>query len=88
MPDTRAMNEALRRAREMQSRAEPPPKQEPEPCPAPQEAPPELPQNTNTAPLDTLLRDKERMLLLALLLLLHSEGGSTELLFALMYLLI
>lgn len=35
-----------------------------------------------------LLKDKERTLLLALLLLLYNEGGSAELLFALFYLLI
>ena len=36
----------------------------------------------------SLLKDKERTLLLALLLLLYNEGGSAELLFALFYLLI
>lgn len=66
MPDARAINEALRRAREMQSRAEP----------------------AAQAPLDLLLKDKERTLILALLILLSGEGGNTELLFALMYLLI
>ena len=44
--------------------------------------------NRPLSPLDTLLKDKERTLLLALLLLLYNEGGSAELLFALFYLLI
>ncbi|MGN0479636.1 MAG: hypothetical protein ACI4GO_09400 [Hominenteromicrobium sp.] len=98
MPDTRAINEALRRAREMQARSaqapEPAPEPQPEPAPetpAPPEAPAETkPQSTahRASPLDLLLKDRERTLILALLILLSSEGANTELLFALMYLLI
>ena len=84
MPDARAVEEALRRAREMQGRsahnAPPPPEKPTEEF---QAAP-----NRPLSPLDTLLKDKERTLLLALLLLLYNEGGSAELLFALFYLLI
>ena len=100
MPDARAVEEALLRAREMQGRSAA------HNTPPPPEKPPEEPprENTNTSteapkefrafpnkplsPLDTLLKDKERTLLLALLLLLYNEGGSAELLFALFYLLI
>lgn len=95
MPDIRAVNEALRRAREMQSRSAPPPKApsppEPpilhesvhnQPLPAPR------PAEKAASPLDILLKDKERTLILVLLILLSSEGNNTELLFALMYLLI
>lgn len=107
MPDARAVEEALRRAREMQGRSaihnneSSTPHEPPKP-----EAPRENAQHEDTvtsteipkefravpnkplSPLDTLLKDKERTLLLALLLLLYSEGGSAELLFALFYLLI
>ncbi len=98
MPDARAINEALRRAREMQShaaaQAAPAPDREPAPeadQKPPQErqaaqAPPA--QSGRSSPLDLLLQDKERTLILALLILLSGEGGNTELLFALMYLLI
>lgn len=93
MPDARAINEALRRAREMQNRAahapdpesisapEPPPVQEAQPAPvsAAKSAP---------SPLDLLLQDKERALILALLILLSGENCGAELLFALMYLII
>ena len=94
-PDIRAVNEALRRAREMQSRSAPQPieplpsepsiPQEPvhnQPLPAPR------PAEKAASPLDILLKDKERTLILVLLILLSSEGNNTELLFALMYLLI
>lgn len=96
MPDTHAINEALRRAREMQSRsapapAPPEPPEPPEPTPEapPSESPPEpKPAARRASPLDALLKDRERTLILALLILLSSEGANTELLFALMYLLI
>lgn len=90
----RMQEEAVRRAREMQSRAriphpagprrpEPPPA---EPPPEPQEplAPPAVP----AAALDALFQDKERTLLLALLVLLSSEDASHDLLFALLFLLL
>ena len=104
MPDARAINEALRRAREMQSRSAPQREPEPTPPPAPSEPEPmpdPTPQKANepsiqppqparksTSPLDFLMQDKERTLILALLILLSAEGNNTELLFALMYLLI
>lgn len=94
MPDARTVNEALRRAREMQNRSRTPAAVPPEPEPAP-EAPqterqtlPAAPMAQKASPLDVLLKDKERTLILALLILLSSEGNNTELLFALMYLLI
>lgn len=98
MPDTRTVNEALRRAREMQNRSrtlpEPLPEQEQthtEPVSEPGVAPPASPPTAaqkKASPLDLLLKDKDRTLILALLILLSSEGDNTELLFALMYLLI
>lgn len=99
MPDTRAINEALRRAREMQARSAPAPQEPPAPEPKPDPEPVPEPAQRRAEPaektasgqgslIDTLLRDKERTLILALLILLSGEGGNTELLFALMYLLI
>ncbi len=94
MPDARTVNEALRRAREMQNRSRTPAAvpSEPEPVPeAPQaesKTVPAAPMAQKASPLDVLLKDKERTLILALLILLSSEGNNTELLFALMYLLI
>ena len=94
MPDARTVNEALRRAREMQNRSRTPPEPLPEPEQthaepgvAPPASPPSVPQK-KASPLDLLLKDKDRTLILALLILLSSEGDNTELLFALMYLLI
>lgn len=89
----RMQEEAVRRAKEMQSRArvphpagsrrpEPPPA---EPPPEPQEPP--APPAPATA-LDALFQDKERTLLLALLVLLSSEDASHDLLFALLFLLL
>lgn len=97
MPDARAINEALRRAREMQSHAaQTAPAPDREPAPEADRKPPQERQSAQTppaqsgrsSPLDLLLQDKERTLILALLILLSGEGGNTELLFALMYLLI
>lgn len=92
----RMQEEAVRRAKEMQSRArvphpagsrrpEPPPA-EPPPPPEPQE-PPAPPAAPATA-LDALFQDKERTLLLALLVLLSSEDAGHDLLFALLFLLL
>ena len=74
------------------------PKEEPAPQPEPQPAAPAPPENKqemkpqpsgkHISPLDLLLKDRERTLILALLILLSSEDSNTELLFALMYLLI
>lgn len=98
MPDARAINEALRRAREMQSRSETPAQPQPEHAPEHTaehtSSAPEQPAQTSAAQsppaslLDHLMQDKERALILALLVLLAGENGSTELLFALLYLLI
>ena len=89
----RMQEEAVRRAKDMQARArvphpagsrrpEPPPA---EPPPEPQEPP--APPAPATA-LDALFQDKERTLLLALLVLLSSEDASHDLLFALLFLLL
>ena len=100
MPDARAINEALRRAREMQNRSAPqhvqesprsPQSAESEPTvPVPCESEPQTVQLTEKShsPLDFLLQDKERTLILVLLLLLSSEKNCTEFLFVLMYLLL
>ena len=94
MPDARTVNEALRRAREMQSRSRTQPAAADSPAPvlpeSEEQPSPAAPAHTpkTTSPLDLLLKDKERTLILALLILLSSEGNNTELLFALMYLLI
>lgn len=109
MPDSRAINEALRRAREFHSRAvraapEPPhdaPEKETaaerrqsaaqsapavQQAVAPQAAAPAA--HVEPLTLETLLQDKERTLLLALLVLLAGEETGADLLFALFYLLI
>lgn len=92
MPDARTVNEALRRAREMQNRSRTPAvvpsESAPAAPPAEQKATPAAAAVQKASPLDVLLKDKERTLILALLILLSSEGNNTELLFALMYLLI
>jgi len=92
MPDARTVNEALRRAREMQNRSRTPAVVPSEPAPAApqaeQKATPAAAAVQKASPLDVLLKDKERTWILALLILLSSEGNNTELLFALMYLLI
>ena len=90
----RMQEEAVRRAKEMQSRARvPPPAGPPRPQPPPAEPPPE-PQEPPAPPaapataLDALFQDKERTLLLALLVLLSSEDAGHDLLFALLFLLL
>ena len=119
MPDARAINEALRRARELHMRARaqqqeaaargetaPPSRSAPAPQEEPrQESSPSEPSNTppplsaepppaqETASLggvslEALLTDKERMLLLTLLVLLAGEEQNTDLIFAIFYLLI
>lgn len=107
MPDARAINEALRRAREMQSRSSPAPAapSEPESTAAPEPSPePNFssssvqeqankgvhmpPASHSGSALDALLKDRDRLLILALLVLISGEDGNMELLFALMYLLI
>ncbi len=103
----RMQEEAIRRAREMQSRAKiprqntgnrrpaqhtPEPEEPPE-QPREQQTPivRETPQTPVEVPtgtlLDSLFRDKERTIILALLILLSGDGGHNELMFALMFLL-
>lgn len=85
----RMQAEAVRRAREMQSRArvsEPPPPPEP-----PKEEPVPPPPKESESPqslMDSLFADKERTIILALLVLLSGENGNHELLFALLFLLL
>ena len=93
--------EAIRRAREMQSRARfptRPPGQRPphressdasRPSPPPEPpAKPENPQNSGkNGLLENLFQDKERTVLLALLLLLSEDDSHHDLMFALMFLL-
>lgn len=92
MPDYdfgRMQAEAVRRAREMQSRAR---VSEPAPPPKPPEEsppPPTLPQPKEEPKslMDSLFADKERTIILALLVLLSGENANHELLFALLFLL-
>ena len=90
----RMQEEAVRRAKEMQSRARvphPAGPRRPQPPPA---GPPPEPQGPPAPPaapataLDALFQDKERTLLLALLVLLSSEDAGHDLLFALLFLLL
>ena len=95
MPNEVDMNklreEAARRAREMQARAHIPPPRKP-----PKEPPPEPPPPPAPAPapkgehglLDAFFQDKERTIILALLLLLSGDEKNHELLFALLFLLL
>lgn len=111
----RMQEEAIRRAREMQSRAHIPPRQnrrqgsrnEPVPAPEPPEQKQPEPPHQEPAPppsedfqppagteapaanglLESLFQDKERTIILALLILLSGEESNHELMFALMFLL-
>lgn len=110
----RMQEEAIRRAREMQSRAKVPPfrrparpaetlREEAEPAGEPQtkklentpqedpasirEPSPKAAASEEGGILETLFQDKERTIILALLILLGSEGGNHELMFALLFLL-
>ena len=89
--DMRRMQEdAARRAREMQSRARIPqvrPKPEPPKPPAPEPPPEPAAELSPVSMLTNLFQDKERTVLLALLILLGSEEGNQELKFALLFLL-
>ena len=104
MPQEMDMNklreEAARRAREMQSRAHIPPtrrnpsREEPAPSgegpkegPAPQDGSPRWAQE-DPGLLGAFFQDKERTIILALLLLLSGDDKNHELLFALMFLLL
>ena len=94
--------EALRRAREMHSRAAPPPpphpqqqrtqnqRREPPPPPREEKKEPPKPNHEEKPPdlLDVLFKDKDRTIILALLILLSGENGDNTLLYALMYLLL
>ncbi len=94
--------EAVRRAEEMQSRAravqqphhqpEPPPREEhfgeePIQVQKPPEKHPDKPNETGGL-FETLMKDKERTLILALILLLMDEKSDNSLILALLYLLI
>ncbi len=96
----RLQEEAIRRAREMHSRARFPPRQqeqEREASPEPKAAEPvHREQSGISAPaaaelpgglLENLFQDKERTIILALLILLSGEDGNHELMFALLFLL-
>lgn len=111
MPDydlNRMQADAVRRAREMQSRArttnrqapqqraqnEPPehtapPPPEPQSIPAaqPVSVPEQQPAQPQPSLLDNLFQDRERTIILALLILLSGENANHELMFALMFLL-
>ena len=90
----RMQEEAARRAREMQARARipiprptPRPPEPPAPPPEPTPPPPPLLPAKPEQPLDALFQDRERTIILALLVLLSGEEENHELLFALMFLL-
>lgn len=90
----RMQEDAMRRVREMQSRARnhlehSRPELEPAPDPAPKanEKHPAVSPASSGDLLDTLLKDHERTLILALLVILGSEKAHPELLFALLFLL-
>lgn len=94
----RLQADAVRRAREMQSRARIPQiSEKPQPTAPTKTAVPAEPektklqtetaQPTNGGLLETLFQDKERTVILALLILLSGEESNHELLFALMFLL-
>lgn len=99
MPDydfDRMQAEAVRRAREMQSRARrvsaPNAHSEPqipqkEEIPSPDEPVPSQPVSPQKSALEGLFEDKERTIILALLVLLSGENANHELLFALLFLL-
>lgn len=82
--------QAIRRAREMYSRAIPVENLPNEPVKTPfkEEIHEEKEEVLNEDFLQTFFKDKERMLILALLVILSQEEGNNSLLFALMYLLI
>lgn len=100
MPNELDMNklreEAARRAREMQAKARiPPPRKQQKPS-APEEKQesrppePEAPAPSKEEPglLDAFFQDKERTIILALLLLLSGDQKNQDLLFALLFLLL
>lgn len=96
--------EAMRRVQEMNSRAQsaiprpsynPPPKkqerfipQEKEEIKAPPASPPVINKQPKVDILSNLLEDKERNLILILILILSSENADTSIILALMYLII
>ena len=78
----RASKESPKEPPKAPAEAPPPP---PEPAPAPQGRPVQA-EGANSL-LENLFKDKERTIILALLILLGSEEGNQELLFALLFLL-
>lgn len=85
----RMQQEAIRRAKEVYSRSGNRPPVKPGPLP-PKESPPAVsqpPKNETKDILSTLFGDKDKTLILALLLLLAEENCDHNLLFTLIYLL-
>lgn len=91
--------EALARARQMklkqerrpppvQPESEPKPEQKPEPKPEPKHEPPKPAPKKQGGVLELFFRDRERSLLMTLLLLLMDENSDPGLLLALVYMLL
>ena len=91
--------EAVKRAEEMQNRAKSHVNRQPEPPPPPMpqkekipenipKMPPEKPKEETGGIFETLMKDKERTLILSLILLLMDEQTDNSLILALLYLLI
>ena len=88
--------EAARRAREMQARAHIPqprkqqndPPSQPKQAPQPQNQVQMQPSQEEGSLLNAFFKDKERTIILALLLLLSGDEKNNDLLFALMFLLL
>ncbi|MEG1426119.1 MAG: hypothetical protein RSC76_00380 [Oscillospiraceae bacterium] len=83
--------EAVRRAKEMHSRARPFPAQpQPEPKKEIPKNPPPAPTAKDESPdlFESFFKDKEKMLILALLVILSQEECDNGLLFSLMFLLL
>lgn len=85
--------EAMRRVREMQSGNIPQHQQsrrqsENPPKPEGQKAEPVKPEPQPSDPLSGLFKDKEKLLILLLIMLLSQESSNTELVLALLYIII
>ena len=85
----RMQEEALRRAREMHARATPAPPPPPAPVPEPPPPAPQASPSPRFGGLEALLKDKDHTIILALLLILGSESekNNSDLLMALLFLL-
>jgi len=93
----RMQEEAVKRAEEMQNRAkahinrqlpEQPPVKSEKAAEERPKMPPEKPKEETGGIFETLMKDKERTLILSLILLLMDEKTDNSLIFALLYLLI